>query len=230
MAGGGHDCDRDDPPVLAHLQVGRVDPEVGPVALKRAIEEGRHPFVDLGAEPGDLALRDAAHAERLHQVVDRARRDAVDVGLLDDGGQRFLRHAPRLEEAGEVGAAAQLRDSQLDRAGPRLPVPVAIAVALDQPIRALLAPGRAGQATHLQLHQPFGGEADHLTQKIGVRGLLDDGFHAHLGAFAYNRPRSRVCARPPDSSLNRAQTNESSPAAPATASRPGRRSAAWRRW
>ena len=97
---------RDDPPVLAHLQVGRVDPEVGPVALQRPLEEGRHPLVDLGAEPAHLALRHPAHAERLHEVVDRARRDAVDVGLLDDGRQRLLGHPPRLEEAGEVRARA----------------------------------------------------------------------------------------------------------------------------
>jgi hypothetical protein len=32
--------------------------------------EGAHPLVDLGAEPGDLALRDATHPQRLDQVVD----------------------------------------------------------------------------------------------------------------------------------------------------------------
>ncbi len=64
---------RDDPPVLPYLQIGRVDPQVGPVAFQRAVEEGAHPLVDLGAETAHLALRDAAHPERLDEVVDRAR-------------------------------------------------------------------------------------------------------------------------------------------------------------
>jgi hypothetical protein len=98
-------------PFCPHLQVGGVDPQVGPVAFQRAVEEGRDPLVDFGAEPGDLALRDAAHAERLDEVVDRARRDALDVGLLDDGGQRLLRQPPRLQEAGEVRALPELRDA-----------------------------------------------------------------------------------------------------------------------
>jgi hypothetical protein len=74
---------RDDAPVPADLQIGRVDPEVGPVALRRPIEERRDPLVDLSAEPAHLALRHAAHAERLHEVVDRAGRYAVDVGFLE---------------------------------------------------------------------------------------------------------------------------------------------------
>ena len=129
-------------PLLLHLHVGRVDPQVGPVALDRAVEEGLHALVDLLAEPAHLALRDAAHAERLDQVVDGAGRDPLDVGLLDHGGERLLGQPARLQEAREVGALAQLRDAQLDRAGPGLPVPLAIAVALGQPLGALLAVGR----------------------------------------------------------------------------------------
>ena len=80
-----------------------------------------HLLVDLLAQPADLALGDAAHAHRLDQIVDRAGRDALDVGLLDHRGQRLLGHAPRLQEAGEVAALAQLGDAQLDRPGARLP-------------------------------------------------------------------------------------------------------------
>jgi len=43
--------DRDDAAVLADLHVGGVDPQLGPVALDRALQESRHPFVDLLAEP-----------------------------------------------------------------------------------------------------------------------------------------------------------------------------------
>jgi hypothetical protein len=39
--------------------------------------------VDLGAQPGNLALRDAGHSHRPHQLVDRSGRDAVEIGFLD---------------------------------------------------------------------------------------------------------------------------------------------------
>ena len=58
--------------------------------------------------PAHLAFGDAARAHRLDRVVDRARRDALHVGLLDHRGERLLGHASRLQEAGEVGALPQL--------------------------------------------------------------------------------------------------------------------------
>ena len=51
--------DRDDAAVAAHLHVGRVDPDIGPVAFDRAVEEGLDPLVDLLAQPRHLALGDA---------------------------------------------------------------------------------------------------------------------------------------------------------------------------
>jgi len=45
-----------------------------------------------------------------------------------------------------------------------MPVAIAIAVALDQPLGALLAVAGPGQATDLKLHQSLGGKADHLAQ------------------------------------------------------------------
>jgi hypothetical protein len=44
--GDGHG-DRDDAAVLADLEIGGVDPKVGPVAFQRALQEGRDPLVDL---------------------------------------------------------------------------------------------------------------------------------------------------------------------------------------
>jgi hypothetical protein len=171
--------DGDDAMVAADLHVGRVEPDIGPVALERPIEEGLDPFVDLLAQPRHLALGHARAAHRPDQVVDRARRHALDIGFLDDGGQRLLRHPPRLEEAREVRALAQLGDAQFDHSGPRLPIPVAIAVALDEPVGRALAMPRPGPGAHLQLHQPFGGKADHLAQDIRVRGLLHEGAKVH---------------------------------------------------
>jgi hypothetical protein len=73
------DGDRDDAAGPTHLHVGRIDPEVKPIAFERALEEGLHLAVDLFARARDLAPGDAAHAHRLDQVVDRAGGDALDV-------------------------------------------------------------------------------------------------------------------------------------------------------
>jgi site-specific DNA recombinase len=168
------DGDRDDAPGLADLHVGGVEPQVGPVALDRAGEEVADPLVDLGAEAADLALGDALQAHGPDQVIDRAGRDALDIGLLDHRGQRLLGGPAGLQEAREVGAPPELRDPQLDGPRPGLPVALAVAVALHQPLGAALAMRAAGQLTHLQLHQPLGGEADHLAQEGGVRALLQE--------------------------------------------------------
>lgn len=37
---------RDDSPVLAHLHVSLIDPEIGPAALDRPVEQGRHTLVN----------------------------------------------------------------------------------------------------------------------------------------------------------------------------------------
>ena len=47
---------RDDPAAFPLLQVGGVEPEIGPIALQRPLQEGADPLVDLLAELGDLRL------------------------------------------------------------------------------------------------------------------------------------------------------------------------------
>src|SRR5271169_189822 len=49
-----------------------------------------------------MALGHARTAHRLDEVVDRAHRHALDIGLLDHRGQRLLGHPPRLEKARKV--------------------------------------------------------------------------------------------------------------------------------
>ena len=44
---------------------------------------------------------------------------------------------------------------------------------------AALAKARAGQAAHLQRHQPFGGEAYHLAQEFGIGSLLQKAAQGH---------------------------------------------------
>ena len=61
---GDYGCHADDPAALALLEAGRVLPQVGPVAFKRAVEEGVHAVVDVLAQLADRALADAAQAQR----------------------------------------------------------------------------------------------------------------------------------------------------------------------
>ena len=96
----------------------------------------------------------------------------MEIGFLDDRGQRLLGHPPRLQESREVASSSELGDAPLDRAGARLPVALAIAVALGDPIGAALAVPGAGQPFDFQLHQPLRGKADHLAQQVGVGALL----------------------------------------------------------
>jgi hypothetical protein len=125
----------------------------------------------------------------------------------------------RFQEAGKIRALAQLRDAQLNGAGPGLPIPLAIAVALGQALGALLAIAGPGQATHLQLHQALGRKADHLAQEIGIGALLQESPQVHhlvghlwslvqvgcrnptLPGTADDHPRSR----PPATALSRAR-------------------------
>src|SRR3954465_11136103 len=62
--------DRDDATIAARLHIGRVQPDIPPLALERPIEEGRDLAIDLAAQPADLALGDAGHAHCLDQLVD----------------------------------------------------------------------------------------------------------------------------------------------------------------
>ena len=91
----------DDPSSLACLDVGRVDPQVRPVALDRSVQERADALVEFAAQPRHLALGHPAHAERLDQVVDRAGGDALHIGLLHHGGERLLGHPARLRKSGK---------------------------------------------------------------------------------------------------------------------------------
>jgi hypothetical protein len=130
-----------DAAVAARLYIGRIEPDVGPIAFVRGVEKGGDLVVDLAAQPADLALRHAGHAHGLDQLVDRAGRDALHVGFLDDRSQRLLGQPSRLQEDREVAALAQLGDAQFDRAGAGFPDPVAVAVTLGDPLGAALAMG-----------------------------------------------------------------------------------------
>ncbi len=171
---------RDDAAALALLQVGGVDPEIWPLALDRARQKGVHPLVDLDDQPAHLALRDATRAHRLHQIVNRAGRHAMDVSFLNHRRQRLLRGSTRLQEAGKVAAPPELRDRQLDPPGARVPGPLTIAVALVEPVRRAGAHRHPRPGFDFHLHHALGGKRQHAAHQIRIRLLLDQLQQGHL--------------------------------------------------
>src|SRR5918995_4258096 len=61
-AGGDYRGDRHDAAILADLDVGRIEPEVGPLAVQRPLEERQHAGVDVLAQRRDLRLGDMPSA------------------------------------------------------------------------------------------------------------------------------------------------------------------------
>jgi len=105
--GGDRGRDRDNAPVLADLHVGCIKPEIWPLAFDWPVQESIHPLIDLGTKPLDLALADTGRPHGLHQVIDGAGRNAMDVGLLDHRRQCFFGSTPGFEERREVAAFPQ---------------------------------------------------------------------------------------------------------------------------
>ena len=159
---------RHDPAGLPRLHVGRIDPQVRPVAAERPIKERVDALVDLGAQPADLALRDPGHPDCLDQLVDRTGRDALDIYPLDDGGEGLLGRSARLEERREVAGGAQLRDLDVDRAGAALSEAFPVAVAAALPLGGALAVGSGAQVLHFYVHHALHDVLDHFAYKIGV--------------------------------------------------------------
>jgi hypothetical protein len=105
-----------DPAAVTDLLVLGVEPQIRVAGLvETALAESGQVDIELGDEPADLALGDTGRAHRPDEVVDLARADALDVRLLDDRDERSLGPPAWLEQpVREVGAAAQLRDRQLE--------------------------------------------------------------------------------------------------------------------
>ena len=163
---------RDHTAVLPDLLEGGVQEEVWELAIEAPGAEGVDLSVELLADPADLVLGDAFDAERLGEVVDCPRRDAVDVGLLDHREQRSLVPAPRFQEAREVGALAELRDLQLQGADAGVPFPLSIAIAVGGPAGRPLVRLGADQVGHLGAHQLLRQQLHAVAQKVRVRALL----------------------------------------------------------
>jgi hypothetical protein len=106
-------------------------------------------------------------AERLDQLVDPPGRDTADVGRLRDRDERLFRAASWLQEAREVGAAAQLRNRQLELARAGVPAPCPVAVAVREALLGRpLAAGGTDQLRHLYLDQLLHDPGQRLAQEV----------------------------------------------------------------
>ncbi len=164
--------DRHDPAALAHLEVGRVQPEVRPLAFQGPLQEAADALVDVLAELRDGAPRDPRETHGLHQLVHPAGGHAADPRHLHDRRQRLLAHFPRLEKRREVGALAELGDTELERAQPGVERPVAVPVAVVQAVGGALVPAGADHPFDVRLHQQLQHRFRHSTQEVPFAGLL----------------------------------------------------------
>ena len=125
-------------------------------------------LIDLFPGPRDLTFGDANQPHRQHQIIRTARRDALNIGFLTNGGQGFLSHPARFKKAREVGSLAQLWKTQLYSSGSCLAIAAAVAIALGNTVRRLPIVSLAGCSADLHLNQPLGSKADHVVQNIRV--------------------------------------------------------------
>ena len=175
LAVAGHPCGDDDG--LGHhrrslvgLDVGGVEEDVGERDMvEAALPEVRHDRIEFAADAGDLALGDASlDAQGDDEVVDLARRDAVDVGLHDDRPEGPVDAPAGFEEGWEEAALAELGDVQLDIAGLRGQEARAVAVAVGGAlVGALVATGTDGLGG-LELDELLEDEAHRLAQRVGA--------------------------------------------------------------
>jgi hypothetical protein len=168
-----HDADVDRASALPALDLERVEGHVRVgAAVERPGAEVLHDLIEALRPPRDLALAHPLHAELLHQLLHPPRRDAGEVGVRDHRHERLLGPPPRLQQpVGEVAALAQLRDGELDRAYPRVPVALAVAVTAIDPLRRALPVRRAAELVRLRTHQRLRHLLHHRPQQIRARLL-----------------------------------------------------------
>jgi site-specific DNA recombinase len=174
---------RDDSATLAHLQGGGVEPEIRPFPRDRPVEKAADALVDLLAQLGDLAFRDAGQPHRLHQLINAAGRDAADPGFLDHRDQRLLGRLARLQKGREVRTLAQLGDAQAERSQSGIEAALAVAVPVVEPLGAAFVPPRADQPFDIGFHQDLQHGLRHGPEKIAITALLQqlDKRHSVVG-------------------------------------------------
>lgn len=205
-AGGDHDRLGHDPAVDPRLAVGRVEEDVGERLLVQwPGAPGRDLGVELGADPGDLGLRDPGAAHRDHQVIDPTRGDALDVGLHDHRVQGHVDPSAGSQQGREERPGAGLGDLHTqvaDTGGDDLLAgPVALSRAgagalvrqrTDERRRLgvdELLQHRAEQPTHQQLAITALEYLDKLEQGRLIQGHRDEAFREFLGRFSQSLTR-----------------------------------------
>lgn len=156
------------PAVNADFVIRRVDPQIAMLAGERARAKRRHDRVELGADARHFRFRDPINAERLHQVIDLPRRDAVHIRFLDDRRECVLRAPARLQQRREIGPGRHLRNRQLDRADARVPGAGPRAIAVGRAITAAFVTLRADEAGHFGLHQRLRQDTNPFAQHVAV--------------------------------------------------------------
>jgi hypothetical protein len=101
--GGDHDGLGDHPAVDPGLAVGRVHEHIREaLAGQGSVPERANLAVEVGADPGDLALADAAvGTQGFDEVVDLSGADPVQVGLHDHHEQRLIDPAAPFQQRRE---------------------------------------------------------------------------------------------------------------------------------
>jgi hypothetical protein len=195
-----HDADVHRPATLATLDDERVEGHVGVgAAVERAGAEVLDDLVEALRQPGDLALRHPLDPELLHQLLDPTRGDAGEVRVGDHRHERLLRPPARLQQPlRKVRPLAQLRQRELDRADPGVPIPLPITVAAVDSLRTPLAVARAAERVRLRAHQRLREVLDHRPQQIQaclLELLAQPTRHVHR-VLDHRRPPRFVVPKP----------------------------------
>src|SRR5919112_3288946 len=170
---------RGNPPVLAGFDVGGVDPDVGVSAFERSVTEALHLLIQFLTKFRYPTLGDAAHPQRLHQLIHLAGGDAMDVGFLNDRRQCSLGLPTWLQRRGEVATVSDPGHLQLHRPHPRVPGALAVSVALPGAPGGSLMTRGPYVLFYLHLHECLGQYSNALLEEGGV--LLDHRLAQQLG-------------------------------------------------
>ena len=183
-ADGDHRGLADDAAVLADLVVGGVEPDIGVRGIvERAVAEGGELVVELGADPADLAPAHVAATQRLHEGIDLAGADALDVGLLDDRQPGPVDPATRLQQSREEAADAQLGDLQLQPTDPGVEHLGPVTVPVGDALGGVLIRGRADHGGGLELDEALEGVFEDLPHlgDVGRPELVEEVLMRHPG-------------------------------------------------
>ena len=179
---------------LADLLHQRVDPhERVRAAVQRPVAKLLHPLVQLRGHLADLRLRELRHPQDA--------RASPPAGCSRPAGSRSpppdaSACSERRRCSSKPGKydPAQLRDRQLDRPGPCVPLPAPVAVARVHPVRRDLPVPRVARHVDVGVHHPL---RELPTIARSMSGLADASFSSNCapgtGTMSLTAIRSRSC-------------------------------------